>query len=79
MAAPDPEALAMVLAREQPQTVALVSAPWIAKPAAPWCWRSSRAQRAEVLKRMATIEGVAPEVLREVGQALATAWAPRAP
>jgi flagellar motor switch protein FliG len=68
----DPEALAMVLGREQPQTIALVLSslePW---RAAGVMDRLSEKVRPDVLRRMATIESVAPEVLREVGQALSS-------
>ncbi|BDG07969.1 flagellar motor switch protein FliG [Anaeromyxobacter paludicola] len=66
----DPEALAMVLQREGAQTMALVLSslePW---RAAGVLERLPEKKRPEVLRRMATIESVAPEVLREVGQAL---------
>ena len=66
----DPEALAMVLAREQAQTIALVLSslePW---RAAGVVERLPEKLRPDVLRRMAVIESVAPEVLREVGQAL---------
>jgi len=66
----DPESLAMVLSREQAQTVALVLSsiePWRAAAVVDHLPEQLRAQ---VLRRMATIESVAPEVLREVGQAL---------
>lgn len=68
----DPESLAMVLAREQPQTVALVLSsldPW---RAAAVVERMPEPARPDVLRRMATIESVAPEVLREVGEALSS-------
>jgi len=68
----DPEALAMILAREQPQTVALVLSSLDAWRAAGVMERLPEAHRPDVLRRMATIESVAPEVLREVGQALST-------
>jgi flagellar motor switch protein FliG len=68
----DPEALAMVLQREQAQTIALVLSslePW---RAAGVMDRLPEKLRPDVLRRMATIESVAPEVLREVGQALSS-------
>lgn len=68
----DPEALAMVLQREQPQTIALVLSSLDASRAAGVMDRLPEKSRPEVLRRMATIESVAPEVLREVGQALST-------
>jgi len=66
----DPEALALLLSREQPQT---------AGRRAGHGGPSSRAGRAQahpagaasqILRRLASLETVAPEVLQEVGQAL---------
>src|SRR5512141_1415598 len=68
----DPESLAMVLQREQPQTIALVLSSLDASRAAGVMDRLPDKTRPDVLRRMATIESVAPEVLREVGQALST-------
>jgi len=68
----DPEALAMVLQREQPQTIALVLSSLESWRAAGVMDRLPDKLRPEVLRRMATIESVAPEVLREVGQALSS-------
>jgi flagellar motor switch protein FliG len=68
----DPEALAMVLGREQPQTIALVLSslePW---RAAGVMERIPEKLRPDVLRRMASLESVAPEVLREVGHALSS-------
>ena len=67
----DPESLAMVLAREQDQTIALVLSSIAPDRAAAVLERLDSAVKAQVVRRMATIESVAPEVLREVGQALA--------
>jgi len=67
----DPESLAMVLAREQPQTIALVLSSIEPERAAKTMEFIPEAQRPLILRRMATVESVAPEVLREVGQALA--------
>ena len=67
----DPEALAMVLIREQPQTIALVLSAIEADRAAAALEKLPAAIRPQVIRRMATIESVAPEVLKEVGQALA--------
>ena len=67
----DPEALAMVLAREQPQTIALVLSAIDPERSAAVMEKLPQEQRAPILRRMATIEAVAPEVLKEVGQALA--------
>ena len=68
----DPESLAMVLAREQEQTIALVLSSIAPDRAAGVLERLPAAIRPQIVRRMATIESVAPEVLREVGQALAT-------
>ncbi|MGC4120526.1 MAG: flagellar motor switch protein FliG [Myxococcales bacterium] len=68
----DPEALAMVLSREQPQTIALVLSSIDPDRAASTMEHLPEEQRSFVLRRMAAVESVAPEVLREVGQALAT-------
>jgi flagellar motor switch protein FliG len=66
----DPESLAMVLAREQPQTVALVLSAIGAEKAAAVLAFLPVAMRPGVLRRMAAVESVAPEVLKEVGAAL---------
>ncbi len=68
----DPESLAMVLAREQEQTVALVLSSISHDRAAAVLERLPPQIKPQVVRRMATIESVAPEVLREVGQALAS-------
>lgn len=68
----DPESLAMVLAREQPQTIALVLSSIDPERAARTMEHIPEAQRPFILRRMASVEAVAPEVLREVGQALAS-------
>jgi len=68
----DPEALAMVLQREQAQTIALVLSSLDSSRAAGVMERLPEKVRPDVLRRMATIESVAPEVLREVGQALSS-------
>ncbi len=67
----DPEALAMVLSREQPQTVALVLSALGAEKAGAVLQFIPSANRPAILKRMASVESVAPEVLKEVGEALA--------
>ncbi len=67
----DPESLAMVLSREQDQTIALVLSSIAPERAAAVLDRLPPEVRPQVVRRMATIESVAPEVLREVGQALA--------
>lgn len=67
----DPETLAMVLGREQPQTVALVLGVLDPDRAAEVLDYLPEDGRPEILRRMATVEAVSPEVLREVGAALA--------
>ena len=66
----DAEALAMILAREQPQTVALVLGSLEQTRAGMVLKLLPDRFRPQVLRRLATLESVAPEVLREVGQAL---------
>ncbi|MEW5738113.1 MAG: flagellar motor switch protein FliG [Myxococcota bacterium] len=66
----DPEALAMVLAREQPQTVALVLSAMTPEKAASVMAHVPEPLRPAIVRRMATVESVAPEVLREVRSAL---------
>lgn len=68
----DPEALAMVLSREQPQTIALVLSALDPERSGEVMDHLPDELRPGVLRRMATVESVAPEVLREVGQALAS-------
>lgn len=64
------EALAMVLVREQAQTVALVLSSLPPEKAATVMTYLPPAQRTEVVKRMASLDAVSPEVLREVRLAL---------
>jgi len=66
----DPEALAMVLQHEQPQTVALVVSSLEPGRAAQVVEKLPERHRADILRRMAVIDSVSPEVLREIGQAL---------
>ena len=66
----DPEALAMALAREQPQTVALVLGAMEGGRAGIVLKMLPEAQRPQILRRLASLEAVSPEVLREVGNAL---------
>jgi flagellar motor switch protein FliG len=66
----DAEALALVLAREQAQTVALVLSNLPAAKAAAVMAFFPAADRPALLRRMATVEAVSPDVLREVRQAL---------
>lgn len=66
----DPEALAMILSREQPQTVALVLGAIDRQRSATVLKHLPEAQRPQILRRLATLESVAPDVLREVGVAL---------
>jgi flagellar motor switch protein FliG len=66
----DTEALAMILAREQPQTVALILASLDPQRAGALLKSLPERLTPHVLRRLATLESVAPEVLQEVGQAL---------
>lgn len=68
----DPEALAMVLSREQPQTVALVLSALDTERAVAVMERIPAERRGEIVRRMAVVESVAPELLRDVGRALAS-------
>jgi flagellar motor switch protein FliG len=68
----DPESLAMVLAHEQQQTVALILSSLDAARASAVLERMPDGQRADILRRMATIDAVAPEVLHEIAAALST-------
>ncbi len=68
----DPEAIAMVLGREQPQTVALVLAALETERAVAVMEHLPNERRGEIVRRMAVVESVAPELLREVGRALAS-------
>jgi len=70
VATADAESLAMILAREQPQTIALVLSSMTAERAGLVMDRLPLSMRPQVVKRMATVDAVAPEVLREVRQAL---------
>ena len=66
----DPESLAMVLSHEQPQTIALVLSSIEPARAAAVIEKVPEKQRPDILRRMAVIDQVSPEVLREIGQAL---------
>jgi flagellar motor switch protein FliG len=66
----DPEALALILSREQPQTIALVLGAMESPRASTVMRLLPEALRPQVLRRLAGLEGVAPDVLREVGQGL---------
>lgn len=71
VATADAESLAMILAREQPQTIALVLSSLTPERAAQVMDRLPLSIRPQVVRRMAVVEAVAPEVLREVKAALA--------
>jgi flagellar motor switch protein FliG len=60
----------MVLGREQPQTIALVLGSIDEARAGSILKLLPDAIRPQVLRRLATLESVAPEVLKEVGEAL---------
>lgn len=70
VATADPEALALALSREQPQTVALVLGAMDGARANAVMKLIPDAQRPQILRRLASLEAVSPEVLREVGAAL---------
>lgn len=70
VATADAESLSMILAREQPQTIALVLSSLTAERAALVMDRLPLSIRPQVVRRMAVVEAVAPEVLREVRMAL---------
>jgi len=72
VATADPESLAMVLTREHPQTIALVLSSLDSARALAVMDHLPSTMHAAVLLRMATVESVAPELLQEVGSALAT-------
>ena len=69
----DPEALALLLSREQPQTAAVVLGTVAQAHALAVLRHIPQAQRPQILRRLASLETVAPEVLQEVGQALSQA------
>ena len=66
----DPEALAMLLCRELPQTTAVVLGLMDRAHALAVLKHIPIEQRAQIVRRLASLESVAPEVLREVGQGL---------
>ncbi|HEY7726618.1 MAG TPA: FliG C-terminal domain-containing protein [Anaeromyxobacteraceae bacterium] len=68
----EPESLAMVLQHEQPQTAALVISSLGGARAAAVVDRLPEKMRPDILRRMAAIESVSPEVLREIGAALSS-------
>ncbi|MFT3708902.1 MAG: FliG C-terminal domain-containing protein [Archangium sp.] len=70
VATADAESLAMILSREQPQTIALVLSSLTAERAALVMDRLPLTIRPQVVRRMAVVEAVAPELLREVRNAL---------
>lgn len=72
VATADAESLAMILGREQPQTIALVLSSLTPERAALVMERLPLGMRPQVVRRMAIVEAVAPEVLREVRAALAS-------
>jgi flagellar motor switch protein FliG len=66
----DPEALAMLLARELPQTAAVVLGLMDRSHALAVLKHIPVEQRPQIVRRLAQLESVAPEVLREVGLGL---------
>jgi flagellar motor switch protein FliG len=71
LAEADPESLAMLLSRELPQTAAVVLGILERPRALAVLKHIPVEQRPQIVRRLATLESVAPEVLREVGQGLA--------
>jgi len=67
----DPESLAMLLSRELPQTAAVVLGILERPRALAVLKHIPIEQRSQIVRRLATLESVAPEVLREVGEGLA--------
>src|ERR1700690_3103004 len=65
----DPEALAMILSREQPQTCALVLGAMDPQRAGQVLKLIPEVQRPQILRRRATLEAGAPEGPREAGAA----------
>jgi flagellar motor switch protein FliG len=66
----DPESLAMLLARELPQTAAVVLGVLDRAHSLAVLKHIPVEMRPQIVRRLATLESVAPEVLREVGQGL---------
>jgi flagellar motor switch protein FliG len=75
----DPEALAMLLTRENPQTAAVVLGTVDHKHALAVLKHIPVPQRPGILRRLALLDTVAPEVLQEVGQALSQELSSAAP
>jgi flagellar motor switch protein FliG len=70
LAEADPESLAMLLSRELPQTAAVVLG-ILERPRALAVLKHIPIEmRPQIVRRLATLESIAPEVLREVGQGL---------
>jgi flagellar motor switch protein FliG len=65
------EALAMILQREQPQTVALLLSAIDGAKSGQVMDYMPDTMRAEILRRMAQVDAISPEVLLEVAQAVA--------
>jgi flagellar motor switch protein FliG len=68
----DPDSLAMVLSHEHPQTIALILSSLDAARVGAVLERMPDRMRPDVLRRMATIDAVAPEVLHEIAAALSS-------
>jgi flagellar motor switch protein FliG len=66
----DPESLAMLLSRELPQTAAVVLSILDRNKALSVLKHIPIEQRPQIVRRLATLESVSPEILREVGQGL---------
>jgi len=66
----DPEALAILLSREEPQTAAVVLGTIDHAHALAVLKHIPQSQHPQILRRLAALDTVAPEVLQEVGQAI---------
>jgi len=79
LGAADPEALAMLLSRELPQTAAVVLGLMDRQRALGVLKHIPVELRPQIMRRLAMLESVAPEVLREVGLGLAQELAASVP
>ena len=75
----DPEALALLLSREEPQTAAVVLGTIDHAHALAVLKHIPQAQHPQILRRLASLDTVAPEVLQEVGQAISQELSSAAP
>lgn len=66
----DPDAIARVLRKEHPQTVAIALAAMQAETASAVVSKLPEEQRPEVVRRMAELKSLTPDLLREIGETL---------